>query len=235
MPTYTFAGRYSEVFIDRFGNALASMPVTVYLEDGTTLATVYTTRTKAAGANPTATDARGNLTFFADPDTYKLVATWNGTVQPAVEVSVNIDPSDTSAASIIPVQDEGVTTVAVPTAVNFTGAGVEVTNVGNVATVTIGGSTNATPATTVTSETAFGVAAVVGTGVPYARDDHTHGSPTNPVTAHEADVTDVHTAAGITNVAAGGDRGDHGAGCPERVGRGEVGPRPHPHVRRCHA
>lgn len=39
------------------------------------------------------------------------------------------------------------------------------------------------PATTVESETAFGIAPAVGADVEYARQDHTHGSPQNPVTA----------------------------------------------------
>jgi hypothetical protein len=38
------------------------------------------------------------------------------------------------------------------------------------------------PATTVESETSFGLAAAVGTDTAYARQDHTHGSPANPVT-----------------------------------------------------
>lgn len=56
-------------------------------------------------------------------------------------------------------------------------------------TPTTGGGT---PASTVTDETTFGVATAVGTGTDYARVDHTHGSPTNPVTAHEA-AADPHT------------------------------------------
>lgn len=49
-----------------------------------------------------------------------------------------------------------------------------------------------TPASTVTSETSFGVSAAVGTSTNYAREDHTHGSPTDPVTAHVA-AGDPHT------------------------------------------
>ena len=44
-----------------------------------------------------------------------------------------------------------------------------------------------TPASTVTDETSFGIATAVGVNSEYARQDHTHGSPTNPVTAHAAD------------------------------------------------
>lgn len=40
-----------------------------------------------------------------------------------------------------------------------------------------------TAATTVESETTFGISAAVGTDTEYARQDHTHGTPANPVTA----------------------------------------------------
>lgn len=39
------------------------------------------------------------------------------------------------------------------------------------------------PATTIVTETAFGQASAVGTGVLYARNDHTHGTPATPVTS----------------------------------------------------
>lgn len=45
------------------------------------------------------------------------------------------------------------------------------------------------PATTVEAETTFGIASAVGTDTEYARQDHTHGSPANPVT--EAAVRDI--------------------------------------------
>ena len=45
--------------------------------------------------------------------------------------------------------------------------------------VTVGG----TPATTVEAETSFGLSSAVGTDTEYARQDHTHGTPANPVTA----------------------------------------------------
>lgn len=49
-----------------------------------------------------------------------------------------------------------------------------------------------TPADSVANETAFGVVAAAGASATYSRGDHTHGSPTNPVTAHEA-ASDPHT------------------------------------------
>ena len=43
--------------------------------------------------------------------------------------------------------------------------------------------TSLTAASTVTDETTFGIATAVGVSTAYARQDHTHGSPANPVTA----------------------------------------------------
>ena len=43
-----------------------------------------------------------------------------------------------------------------------------------------------TPSATVEAETSFGISAGAGASSDYSRGDHTHGSPTNPVTAHEA-------------------------------------------------
>jgi tail fiber protein/uncharacterized protein DUF5907 len=48
------------------------------------------------------------------------------------------------------------------------------------------------PSGTVASETAFGVSSSAGVSDDYSRGDHTHGSPTNPITAHEA-AADPHT------------------------------------------
>lgn len=41
-----------------------------------------------------------------------------------------------------------------------------------------------TPAVSVIAETSFGASVAVGTTLLYAREDHTHGSPTDPVPAH---------------------------------------------------
>lgn len=43
-----------------------------------------------------------------------------------------------------------------------------------------------TPAVSVVSETAFGQASAVGVSTNYAKQDHTHGTPTDPVIAHLA-------------------------------------------------
>lgn len=49
-----------------------------------------------------------------------------------------------------------------------------------------------TPATTVVSETAFGQSSAVGTSSNFAREDHTHGTPVDPIPAHVA-LADPHT------------------------------------------
>ena len=43
-----------------------------------------------------------------------------------------------------------------------------------------------TPADTVASETSFGATPAAGSASAYSRGDHTHGTPTNPVTGHES-------------------------------------------------
>lgn len=59
-----------------------------------------------------------------------------------------------------------------------------------------GGGGGGTPATTVTSETSFGIAPVVGTGTKYARDDHTHGSPATPTPGSIGAATSGHNHSG---------------------------------------
>ena len=88
---FTWAGHYGPFTFDNVaGSPLPSTPVSVYLVGTTTLASLYTSRTKAtAAANPTATDSRGNVSFFADPGDYDLLC--NGTT---LTVSVPVDPSD---------------------------------------------------------------------------------------------------------------------------------------------
>mgnify|MGYP001606876630 FL=1 len=78
------------------------------------------------------------------------------------------------------------------------------------------------PASAVSSETAFGVLAAVGTSRLYARADHTHGTPTDPIPAHvaaadphpgyltpaEGDAAYAPIGKGVTN----GDSHDHVGG-----------------------
>jgi hypothetical protein len=80
-----------EVITDALGNPVTSASVTVYEDDGATLATIYTgpqTGTVLSAAGATTTDAFGNLTFFAPPGLYTLSFTVSGTVTTkTVEVS----------------------------------------------------------------------------------------------------------------------------------------------------
>lgn len=59
-----------------------------------------------------------------------------------------------------------------------------------------GGGGGGVPATTVTSETSFGITPAVGVGTKYARDDHTHGSPAAPTAASVGAATAGHNHAG---------------------------------------
>jgi len=55
-----------------------------------------------------------------------------------------------------------------------------------------GGGSGGTPSDSVVAETSFGQASSPGMATTYARGDHTHGTPPNPVPAHEA-AADPHT------------------------------------------
>lgn len=71
----------------------------------------------------------------------------------------------------------------------------ETIEVGYIAqTVTSGGT--GTPATTVTDETTYGIAKAVGASTNYARQDHTHGSPTAPTAASVGAATAAHNHTG---------------------------------------
>ena len=111
MP-FTFAGHYGPFTFDNVaGSPVPSAPVSVYLVGTTTLASLYTSRSKAtAAANPTATDSRGNVSFFADPGDYDVLC--NGTT---LTVSVPIDPSEIGTTVFIP---EGMTTPAIQAAMD---------------------------------------------------------------------------------------------------------------------
>jgi hypothetical protein len=69
----TFAGRavWPQPFIDRRGNAKRGRPITIYLRGTSTLAELFTDRTKSTPApNPTNTDNNGNLSVFLEPGDY---------------------------------------------------------------------------------------------------------------------------------------------------------------------
>ncbi|WP_239405346.1 hypothetical protein [Frankia sp. Cj3] len=71
---FQYAGRYTEAALKTDGTLLKSGSVSVFLPGTSTLATLYTSRTKSAtAANPVTTDATsGMLTFYADPGLYDL-------------------------------------------------------------------------------------------------------------------------------------------------------------------
>jgi hypothetical protein len=88
---------------------------------------------------------------------------------------------------------------------------------GEVLTVTVaasgGGGGGGTPASSVVSETTFGLSPVVGTSTDYARGDHTHGSPTIPLASSVVSETAYGQSSAVgtsTNVA----RQDHTHGTP---------------------
>jgi hypothetical protein len=88
---------------------------------------------------------------------------------------------------------------------------------GEVLTVTVaasgGGGGGGTPASSVVSETTFGLSPVVGTSTDYARGDHSHGTPTVPLASSVVSETAFGQSSAIgtsTNVA----RQDHTHGTP---------------------
>lgn len=92
---YTLAGQYGpDTVVSLTGAPQPSAEVTVYNSDGTTLATLYTDRSKnTTAANPVVTDTAGNLQFFAAPDRYVLSVTV-ASVTRTFNVHVLPDPAD---------------------------------------------------------------------------------------------------------------------------------------------
>jgi hypothetical protein len=72
-------------------------------------------------------------------------------------------------------------TPATPVTSIVAGSGISINQATGAVTITSTGGVS--PATTVTSETTYGIASAVGTGTLYARNDHTHGTPATPVTS----------------------------------------------------
>ncbi len=72
--TFTYAGRYNEVFqVNGRTVTSTSESVAVYEAGTSTLATLYTSRTKAATATNPVEVSSGNLAFYAEPGLYDLV------------------------------------------------------------------------------------------------------------------------------------------------------------------
>lgn len=113
----TYAGQYGpEALLFTNGAPVLDATVTVYQEDGTTLATLYTSHTKGATtANPTTTDSYGNLTFYADPGRYVLNIS-TATVTRTLPVNVEPDPAEPLGASGAGLPDTPVTKTATYTA-----------------------------------------------------------------------------------------------------------------------
>lgn len=119
---------------DRRGNAQRGVLVWVYEAGTTTLATLYTDRTKATEAdNPISTNNLGNLAIFADPGDYEaqvdstgatlkctVLPDWDDIVtgdEPAgglpAHLADAVDAHDASAISVVPTATlTGVTTQA---------------------------------------------------------------------------------------------------------------------------
>lgn len=92
----TFAGQYGpEPVFDSAGKLLKNASVSVFNTGTTTLATLYTDRTRSTpAANPTTSDAVGNLTFFAAPGDYSVVVN-----EATLTLQVPLDPADAVSGS----------------------------------------------------------------------------------------------------------------------------------------
>ena len=75
-----FAGQFGpDAILGQNGAPFASGSVSVFLSDGVSIATLYTSSTKGASlSNPITTDSYGNATFWADPGVYVLSFTVGG-------------------------------------------------------------------------------------------------------------------------------------------------------------
>lgn len=76
-----------------------------------------------------------------------------------------------------------------------------------------GGGGGGTPASSVVSETSFGLSPVVGTSTDYARGDHSHGSPTIPLASSVVAET-AYGQSSATGTSTSVARADHTHGTP---------------------
>jgi hypothetical protein len=92
---YTLAGQYGpDTVVSLTGAPQPGAEVTVYTSDGSTLAVLYTDRSKNTTAgNPVVTDSNGNLVFYTDPGLYVLSVTV-ASVTRTFNVHVSPDPAD---------------------------------------------------------------------------------------------------------------------------------------------
>ena len=89
--SFTYAGQYGPIeAANVLGSPLKGVAFTIYNTGTTTKATLYTDRTKGTTApNPGATDAEGNLTFYAAPGIYDILCN-----KVTLTVTVYPDPAD---------------------------------------------------------------------------------------------------------------------------------------------
>ncbi len=103
----TYAGRYGpETMLNGVIRLLPGRLVRIDEVGTATLATLYTDRTKSVSApNPVTVDARGNLTFYADPGDYDMKLMSGAVVGSAVGARVFEDPDEEEAeeAQFVPV------------------------------------------------------------------------------------------------------------------------------------
>lgn len=110
---FTFAGHWLDSLTNSVGVPLPATAVSVFLRGTTTLATLYTSRTKATTvANPTVTDARGNLSLYADPGEYDLLCL--GVTLPITMPIDTIEAAqDSDLANYVPTTAVGTTVATV--------------------------------------------------------------------------------------------------------------------------
>jgi len=121
----------------------------------------------------------------------------------------------------VPVQRDSTATGVVGAKVALIKAGTNVTFsetvVGDKLEVTIaasgGGGGGGTPASSVVSETSFGLSPAVGTSTDYARGDHSHGSPTIPLASSVVTET-AYGQSSATGTSTSVARADHTHGTP---------------------
>jgi hypothetical protein len=121
----------------------------------------------------------------------------------------------------VPVQRDSTATGVVGAKVALIKPGTNVTFteavVGDKLEVTIaasgGGGGGGTPASSVVSETSFGLSPIVGTSTDYARGDHSHGSPTIPLASSVVTETSFGQSS-ATGTSTSVARADHTHGTP---------------------
>lgn len=106
---YQYAGEYFDDIKDAAGVPRPGAAVTIYQPDTTTLATLYTDRTKTTTtANPTSADAVGNLTLWLEPGSYDMFVSGR-----TVRITIQPDPSDSTLATQVELDAHAADTTAI--------------------------------------------------------------------------------------------------------------------------